>query len=166
MLDCLFRFSVLNTALAVIAKEIKELIIKHVGTLGGQWFKAFSAWALYLLVVETLTSKHTCGIQCIAFFVATAYLNVVPIVRNNVPRLTILQLKFVIKIGELIQLLSFVSLLFCHTWKPVNRLLVMGIDYVPFVATNGWMVHCLSNLLTLASLGLIFMKCHNNVSSQ
>ncbi|XP_052222001.1 uncharacterized protein LOC127838336 isoform X2 [Dreissena polymorpha] len=133
MLDFLFRFSVLNTAFTVIATEIKEFITKHVGTLGGKWFQVFSAWVLYLLVVENWTSKH---------------------------------LKFVMKTGELIQLLSFVVLLFCHTWKPVNRVLVMGIDYIPFVGTYGWIVYWISNLLTLAGLGLIFMKCHNNVSSQ
>ncbi|KAH3797037.1 uncharacterized protein LOC127838336 isoform X1 [Dreissena polymorpha] len=166
MLDFLFRFSVLNTAFTVIATEIKEFITKHVGTLGGKWFQVFSAWVLYLLVVENWTSKHTCGMPCIAFLVATSYVTVVPVVCSKVPKLSILQLKFVMKTGELIQLLSFVVLLFCHTWKPVNRVLVMGIDYIPFVGTYGWIVYWISNLLTLAGLGLIFMKCHNNVSSQ
>ena len=48
MLDFLFRFSVLNMAFSVIAKEIGQKI----GSLGGPWFFCMYLWTLFLFASE------------------------------------------------------------------------------------------------------------------
>ncbi|XP_045197360.2 uncharacterized protein LOC123552037 [Mercenaria mercenaria] len=127
MLDFLFRFSVLNMAFSVIAKEIGQKL----GSIGGPWFRCIYLWTLYLFFSEWWNQVLQFQVSTVAagcFLVAYIY----PVVTNllkNVKYLNLLNIGFVRYFSENLMKLSFPLVLWRYVWGPLVKGLKCSAGY-------------------------------------
>ncbi|XP_060569937.1 uncharacterized protein LOC132728313 [Ruditapes philippinarum] len=119
MLDFLFRFSVLNMAFSVIAKEIGQ----YIGSLGGPWFFCIYLWTLFLFSSEWWSNVLQLQVTTAAagcFLLSYIYLTLVSRIKT-IKYLNLLEIRFIRNIADILMKLSFPFVLWRYVWGPFNN---------------------------------------------